>query len=168
MKQVIDSQMKDNTSITKIHEMLVDIDKNIPKIAAFRNFMNKWDSVANENRLALLKDIASGTLVDVELMNLGIQKAMQLGNVIMAETIEEVKGIITRGEEIPDEKKKMIMKWYKDAGDLYIGEQTLKIKGAGQVVDQMALSILARAARAGKLELKDIGGNAEVIEAEPV
>lgn len=157
MEEVIRVEKEKGTSLRQIYDKIKKIDPNIPSLQYFYDFLKRASKEVQENKRSLLELVGNETMKNVELLDIGMQKAMVLGNVVMAETLEEVKGLLQEGKEIPDKKKFMIMKWFKEAGDLYIDQQTLKVKQAGAITDRMAISVLARAARAGNLKEEDVG-----------
>ena len=142
--------------LKELYEMIIQIDPNLPSYQAFIKFMQEYNTAVQEYRQDFLKDVVSEAYSAADMLNIGISKAFELGNIVMGETLEEIKMKLQEGESIPRKDKQMIMSWFRSAGMLHISGQTLKLKGITEARNTMALALLARSARAGNLNPDDV------------
>lgn len=145
-----------------MYEQIKEIDPEVPSLPAFFNFMKKLENNAKDE-LALMRSVTNDIAHnDMDLVRIGIKQAMALGNLTLAQSLEDVQEMTERGEKLPWKVRETIMRWWKDSGDLIFRDQTLKLKVADTAMNAEKLSILSRAARSGNLSDDDV----QVVEGE--
>src|SRR3990167_9925808 len=104
IKEVLD-KFKHKKSKKELYEMIIQIDPNLPSYQAFIKFMQEYNTAVQEYRQDFLKDVVSEAYSAADMLNIGISKAFELGNIVMGETLEEIKMKLQEGESIPRKDK---------------------------------------------------------------
>ena len=162
--------IRDNRSRMTKKEMYAGvkkIDPEVPTIHAFFKFLLKIENDAR-TEVQLMHSLSHEMAkTDLELVQFGIKRAMALGNIVLAQTLEEVQQMVEKGDKIPHNMKKDIMSWYKQGGDLMFQEQTLKLKRVDTALNVERLAVLTRSARSGNLTPDDVAEvTGEIVEGE--
>lgn len=157
-KEILEFIRNNRSRMTKkdMYYEIKKIDKDVPTIHSFFKFLQNIENDAKQE-VQLMHSISHELAkTDLELVRYGIKQAMALGNMVLAQTLEEVQALVEKGEKIPHALKKDIMTWYKQGGDLMFQDQTLKLKKVDTALNVERLSMLTRAARSGNLSEDDV------------
>lgn len=166
IKEVIDAHLG-KKSRSYIYKIVIGIDKNIGSYDNFNKFLKNWTAEltkrqeimivdAEKNRGDLLQDITDEAISNVDLLENSVNKALQLGDIVIAKTLEEVKKKVEKGRKIDLKEKALIMKWFGEAGRIVYEGETLKLKRMAGARDTVALGLLCRSARSGNLPDTDL------------
>jgi hypothetical protein len=151
-------------SFKQIYEMALELDSGLPNYDSFLNFIKKFTAQANQTAKALSETMQRKALTDMQLLNGCLNQAAEIGDIVLAKTLEELKEKVESGEKIDWNTRQKVMKWFNDAGRMTIQQQFLKIRDKEADTNLAALSLLANAARYQKLKPEEIGG--EIIAGE--
>lgn len=165
IKEAIEANLGKKSHLA-IYKIVLGIDPNIGHYNNFHRFLIKWTKeLATRQDLAiqdpqknnrdLLQDINDEAISNVELMEESVKVAISLGDIIMAKTLEEVEKKIKSGKPIALAEKKMIMRWWSEAGSMVFAGEMLKLKSQSGKRETFALGLLARAAMSGNLKKED-------------
>lgn len=151
IRQMVAQAKTDGQSLLSLYKQVKEIDPNVPNYARFLIFSKKI--------AAMLEDEPRG---DSELLDKAIEKAMALGDLILEQTLMEMKAMVEAGKVIPWQKRKELMKWFSDSGNMKLRQRFLDIRNKQGMASIAAMALLADAARYGKIRGEDIN----IIEGE--
>jgi len=144
IRQMIAQGKKDGQPIKAIYRQVKELEPNVPNYETFNNFAKKI--------LALIEDLPKR---DDELLDKALQKAIQLGDLVLERTLIELKADVEAGNEISWQKRKDLMKWFNESGNMKLRQRFLDIRNKQGMASIAAMALLADAARYGKLSPED-------------
>jgi hypothetical protein len=145
IRQRIAQAKMDGQSLFSLYKEIKVLDPNVPNYSRFRLFSKKIAELIEEEPSN-----------DSALLDRAIEKSIAIGDLVLEQTLTEIKKDVEEGKVIPWQKRKDLMKWFNDSGNMELRKRFIDIKNKQGMASIAAMALLADAARYGKIQGEDI------------
>jgi hypothetical protein len=151
IRQMVVRGKADGRDLLSMFREIKVLDPKVPNYSRFRIFAQRLEKLFEEEPKS-----------DQDLLDRAIEKSIAIGDLVLEQTLTELKATVESGKVIPWQKRTELMKWFNDSGNMKMRQKFMDIKNKQGMASIAAMALLADAARYGKIVDKDIN----IIEGE--
>jgi len=170
------TQYEDRLPMTKIYKKLLEIEPALPKLEAFRMFMNKLNKNKEEKANLLLvnleksileKDDGGDKLLE-SLLNTMYHKLFSLGNMAIEQEIKEAMETMKDGGKLSATTRQRIIDWVFKASKSWSERRSVDLRTDMNERDETIMDNLIAAIQYRKVTKSDIiDGDFEEVKKQP-
>jgi len=158
------NEQKGKVPISELYRRVKALDPNLPSYTSFNKFLKKLDK-DQDKRAGILMERLKNNFLDQgdvgenvlkKLLDNAYKKLFVMGDIVMDQTLQEVREKLEAGEKLNPIEKKTIMEWFFKGTDAFAKHRTVDLKAKADERTETLMENLISAAQYGHIDKADI------------